>query len=68
MVVWQSLNSWLSKAQQQKFTFDKGGKCGSAERGIARFLKGWCGARDYCPFARVVGMEGVDATEAIPPS
>ena len=24
--MWQSLNSWLSKAQQQKLTFDKGGK------------------------------------------
>ena len=22
----------------------------------------WCGARDYCPFAMVVGMERVDAT------
>ena len=25
-VVWQSLNSWLSFAQQQKLTFDKGAK------------------------------------------
>ena len=27
----------------------------------------WCGARYYCLFAMVVGMERVDATEAIPP-
>ena len=31
-VVWQSLNSWLSFAQQQKLTFDKGD---SAFLGIA---------------------------------
>ena len=43
--MWQSLNSWLNKAQQQKLTFDKGGECGSAERGIVRFWNGWCGAR-----------------------
>ena len=28
----------------------------------------WCGARYYCLFAMVVGMERIDATEAIPPS
>ena len=32
LVVWQSLNSWLSEAQQQKLTFDKGD---SAFLGIA---------------------------------
>ena len=27
----------------------------------------WCGARVCCPFTMVVGMERVNATEAIPP-
>ena len=31
--------------------FDKGGKCDGAKQGIVRFWEGWCGARDYCPFA-----------------
>ena len=42
--------------------FDKGGKCGGAGRGIVRFWKGWCGARDCCPFAIIVRMERVGAT------
>ncbi|HCS32827.1 MAG TPA: hypothetical protein DIW32_09515 [Eubacterium sp.] len=28
---------------RQHLTFDKGGKCGGAERGIVRFWKWWCG-------------------------
>ena len=30
---------------RQHLTFDKRGECGSAEQGIVRFWKGWCGAR-----------------------
>ena len=40
---------------RQHLTFDKGGKGDSARQ------------RDYCTFAMVVRIEGVDATEAIPP-
>ena len=36
VLVRRILNSWLSEAQQQKLTFDKGGKCGGAKRGIVR--------------------------------
>ena len=39
----------------------------NTERGIVRFWNGWCGAMDYCPFARVVGMERVDATGGASP-
>ena len=42
--MWQSLNSWLSEAQQLKLTFDKGGKFSARQR-IVRFWKGWCRAR-----------------------
>ncbi len=52
---------------RQRLTFDKGGKCGGAGRGIVRFWEGWCGARYYCLFAMVVGMERVDATGGASP-
>ena len=32
-----------------------------------RFWKGWCVAKGGSAFEKVVGMERVDATEAIPP-
>ncbi|MFR2154984.1 MAG: hypothetical protein ACLS48_10345 [[Eubacterium] siraeum] len=33
-------------ALPQSTSFDKGGKCGGAGRGIVQFWKGWCKARD----------------------
>ena len=43
VLVRRILNSWLSEAQQQKLTFDKGGKDVVLSKGIVRFWKGWCG-------------------------
>ena len=40
---------------RQHLTFDKGGKCDSAFRGIVRFWEGWCGRKGGGAFERAVG-------------